>query len=93
MTTLTEAEIAEALKELPKWGMLDGKLTRDCEFGTFADAMAFVQRVAEIAERQNHHPDIDIRSTKVRLGLVSHDAGGITRRDLRLAARVDEERA
>jgi 4a-hydroxytetrahydrobiopterin dehydratase len=52
--------------------------------------MGFVNRVAIMAEKADHHPDIDIRYNKVRLGLVSHDAGGITRRDAAMVAKLDE---
>jgi 4a-hydroxytetrahydrobiopterin dehydratase len=51
--------------------------------------MAFVNRVAQLAEQGGHHPDIDIRYNRVRLALVSHDAGGITARDLSMAAQLN----
>jgi 4a-hydroxytetrahydrobiopterin dehydratase len=51
--------------------------------------MAFVNHIADLAEQQNHHPDIDIRYNKVRLGLITHDAQGITQRDAKLAHLVD----
>jgi 4a-hydroxytetrahydrobiopterin dehydratase len=50
--------------------------------------MAFVNRIAELAEQANHHPDIDIRYNRVRLALVTHDAGGITEKDFDLAAKA-----
>ena len=53
--------------------------------------MAFVNRVAALAESAGHHPDIDIRYNQVLLGLVSHDAGGITERDTSMAGRIDRE--
>lgn len=55
----------------------------------FADSLAFVNAVGALAESANHHPDIDIRWNRVTLRLTTHDAGGITRRDLDLAARID----
>lgn len=54
--------------------------------------MAFVNRVAESAEAANHHPDIDIRYSKVTLTLSTHDAGGITRNDIDLAKEIDGRR-
>ena len=51
--------------------------------------MAFVNQVAEKAEKAGHHPDIDIRYNKVRLGLVSHDKGGLTERDMKMAQTID----
>jgi 4a-hydroxytetrahydrobiopterin dehydratase len=53
--------------------------------------MAFVNRVAALAETAGHHPDIDIRYNQVILGLISHDAGGITKRDSAMAGRIDKE--
>ncbi len=90
MKTLTEAEVEAALAEMPGWRMVGGKLVRDCSFADFVAALAFVNRVGELAEAQNHHPDIDIRYNKVRLGLISHDANGLTRRDLRLASLLND---
>ena len=88
---LSSAEIEEALKTHPEWHLDGGKLTRKWTFKDFAEAMAFVNRVAEVAEAAGHHPDIDIRYNQVVLGLISHDAGGITRRDAAMAGRIDKE--
>ena len=71
----------------------DGKLVREWTFNDFVEAMAFVNRVAAIAEDAGHHPDIDIRYNQVPLGLVSHDAGGITERDAAMAGRITAELA
>jgi len=66
-------------------------LTRDLEFANFAEAMVFVNRVAEVAERENHHPDIAIHGwNRVRLSLVTHSEGRITDADRAMAARIDE---
>ena len=73
------------------WRPEGDALVRDFKFKDFAEAMAFVNRVAEIAEQDQHHPDIDIRYNRVKLGLISHDAGGITRRDAAMAGRIDKE--
>ncbi len=64
------------------------ELVRDWTLPTFVEAIAFVNRVAGIAEEAQHHPDIDIRYNLVKLALVSHDAGGITARDARMARRL-----
>ena len=69
--------------------MVNGELSRTFEKPTFVDAIAFVRQVAELAEAQQHHPDIDIRYRKVTLKLVTHDAGGLTWRDTKLAADCD----
>jgi 4a-hydroxytetrahydrobiopterin dehydratase len=90
-TALNAAEIEEALKGHPQWNLEAGKLARKWTFKDFVEAMAFVNRVAAIAEAAGHHPDIDIRYNQVILGLISHDAGGITRRDAAMAGRIDKE--
>ena len=60
------------------------------KFEDFLAAMRFVNKVAELAESAGHHPDIDIRYSKVRLALVTHDAGGLTSKDFDLAAQADK---
>lgn len=72
------------------WHEVDGALQRTFELPSFAEAIGFVQRVAELAERENHHPDIAISYTKVTLRWVTHSAGGITDRDRELAAKSAE---
>ena len=72
------------------WPEIDGALERTFELGSFVEAIAFVNRVAELAERENHHPDIAVAYKKVTLRWSTHSAGGITDRDRELAARTDE---
>ena len=91
MARLTDAEIEVAVRDLPKWQIEEGKLVRDYAFAHFAAAIEFVNKVATVAESANHHPDIDIRYNQVRLGLISHDSGGLTKRDVKLAARIDAD--
>jgi 4a-hydroxytetrahydrobiopterin dehydratase len=88
---LSEIEIEDSLKGLPKWEMQGGELVRIATFGDFKQAMTFVNAVAELAEAAGHHPDIDIRYNKVRLALVTHDAGGITENDMSLARAIDKK--
>jgi 4a-hydroxytetrahydrobiopterin dehydratase len=90
-TALNAAEIEEVLKAHPEWHLEGGKLVRKWTFKDFVEAMAFVNRVAAVAEAAGHHPDIDIRYNQVTLGLISHDAGGITKRDAMMAGRIDKE--
>jgi 4a-hydroxytetrahydrobiopterin dehydratase len=90
-TALNTTEIEEVLKTHPDWNLEGGKLVRKWTFKDFVQAMAFVNRVATVAEAAGHHPDIDIRYNQVVLGLISHDAGGITRRDAAMADRIDKE--
>ena len=85
---LSEEQLRDLLIELPEWALEDGRLVRDWTLPSFVEAIAFVNRVAGIAEEAQHHPDIDIRYNLVKLALVSHDAGGITARDARMARRL-----
>ncbi|HEV3404931.1 MAG TPA: 4a-hydroxytetrahydrobiopterin dehydratase, partial [Gaiellaceae bacterium] len=68
---------------------VDGALERTFELASFADAIAFVTRVAELAEAENHHPDIAVAYRKVTLRWSTHSAGGITDRDRELAGRSE----
>ena len=70
------------------WQERDGALEREHEFASFAEAIAFVDRLAELAEAENHHPDIDIRYRRVTVRWTTHSEGGITDRDRELAART-----
>ena len=88
---LTAAEIDDFSRANPRWKLQEGKLVSQWTFKDFVAAMAFVNRVAEIAESAGHHPDIDIRYNRVLLGLVSHDAGGITSCDTAMADRLGIE--
>jgi 4a-hydroxytetrahydrobiopterin dehydratase len=90
-TVLSEDDLRVLLRERPEWSMRDGKLMRQWEFKNFVQAMEFVKSVAALAELANHHPDIDIRYNRVTLALVSHDAGGITARDSRMARQISAE--
>ncbi len=90
-TTLTAQEISTLLKQHPDWKLHDGKLVRQWTHKNFVEAIAFVNRVAPLAEAAGHHPDIDIRYNRVLLALVSHDAGGITARDASMVRQIDEE--
>jgi len=72
------------------WEETGGALERTFELASFAEAIAFVDRIADLAERENHHPDIAISYRKVTLRWTTHSAGGITERDRELAARSDE---
>lgn len=92
MAVLDDARITQELKQLPGWSRAGQAIERRYEFPDFAQAMAFVNRIAELAEAANHHPDIDIRYNKVVLALVSHDSGGVTERDIRMARKISELR-
>jgi 4a-hydroxytetrahydrobiopterin dehydratase len=89
-TKLSDLEIRRALGTLPGWSRKGEALNKTYSFARFADGIRFVQQVAEVADRMNHHPDIDIRYTKIAFSLSTHDAGGITQRDLELAGAIEE---
>lgn len=86
---LSDIAIQRELGSLPGWARRGDVLTRTYTFRNFLDSINFVNRVAGVAEGMNHHPDIDIRYSKVILVLSTHDAGGITQRDLQLAKLID----
>lgn len=85
---LTTSEIEESLKTLPPWKLEDQAIAATFAFRTFPEAIAFVNRVATLAEEANHHPDIDIRWNKVHLSLSTHSAGGLTALDFQLAGQL-----
>jgi 4a-hydroxytetrahydrobiopterin dehydratase len=87
---LSPVELEAALSELPDWRLRSGRLVRELAFRDFAGALAFVNRVAAVAEEQDHHPDVAIHWGELTLSLWTHAAGGITRRDLRLARAIDQ---
>lgn len=89
MGRLSDDVIRERLASLAGWERLGDALCRQYSFPGFKEAMGFANRVATIAEELDHHPDILVQYDTVTLTLSSHDAGGITERDLRLAARID----
>ena len=86
---LSDVEIQRALGALPGWTRRGDALVKTHQFATFAEGIAFVGRVAAIADGMDHHPDIDIRYTKVTTSLSTHSAGGITELDLRLAEGIE----
>ena len=88
-TVLSDIAIQRELGSLPGWSRRGGTLQKTFAFPTFPAAIAFVNRVAEAAEAMEHHPDLDIRYTKVAAALSTHSAGGITQLDLDLARRMD----
>lgn len=93
MTLLTDVEIEQRLggSEWLRRGDDGGAITREWKFEDFEQAIAFVNRVAEVAEETNHHPDILLHGwNKVRLELSTHSEGGLTRADFEMAARIDE---
>jgi len=88
-TKLGDAEVQGWLKTHPGWALEGGMIRRTYAFKDFRVAMTFVNKVADAANAADHHPDIDIRYSKVTLALATHDAGGLTSRDTKLAEEAD----
>jgi 4a-hydroxytetrahydrobiopterin dehydratase len=85
VAALTEAEIADALSDLPGWSYDGERICKEFGFRTFLEAIAFINRVAEAAEAADHHPDLENHYDKVLVAFRSWDAGGVTKRDIRMA--------
>jgi 4a-hydroxytetrahydrobiopterin dehydratase len=86
---LERKQVAEGLQKLTQWTLQGDQIERLLTFENFVDAMIFVNKVAEIAEEEEHHPDIRIVYNRVTLALTTHDAGGLTQKDLQMARRID----
>lgn len=89
MALLSEDEVRKRLAALRGWERAGKEIRKAYTFPDFRGSMAFVNRVAELAEKMNHHPDILVSYSRVTLTLTSHDAGGLTERDFRLAGQID----
>src|SRR5690554_2484830 len=89
---LTDAERDEALAALPDWSLrADGlAIEREFRFQTFSEAWAFMSRVALLAEKQDHHPEWSNVYNRVKITLTTHDAGGLSERDVKMAGAIDK---
>lgn len=88
-TPLSDIEIQRELGTLTGWSRRGNALTKQFTFPDFPAGIEWVRRVAEAAELRDHHPDIDIRYTKVTIVLSTHSAGGITHKDFELARAIE----
>jgi 4a-hydroxytetrahydrobiopterin dehydratase len=93
MAKLTTEAVQVALKKLPGWSLKDGAIGKQYTWPSFPDAIKFVNRVAELAEQADHHPDILINYRRVTLTLSTHSEGGITQKDFDLAAQIEKEQS
>jgi 4a-hydroxytetrahydrobiopterin dehydratase len=89
MAVLSDDELDSAAEALEGWERVDGALRRSVTFPSFVDGINAVRRVADLAERADHHPDIDIRWRTVIFALSTHSEGGITQKDVDLATQID----
>ncbi|WP_417677541.1 4a-hydroxytetrahydrobiopterin dehydratase [Roseibium sp.] len=89
---LTDVERARELESLPLWRLVDGReaITRSFRFRDFNEAFGFMTRVALVAEKMNHHPEWSNVYGQVDVTLATHDAGGLTELDIKLARKMDQ---
>jgi 4a-hydroxytetrahydrobiopterin dehydratase len=86
---LAEEDVQKELSSLKGWKREGNEIAKQFELKDFVHAMGFVNSVALLAEKANHHPDVDIRWNKVRLLLSTHSAGGLTEKDFNLAKQIE----
>jgi 4a-hydroxytetrahydrobiopterin dehydratase len=86
---LSDIEIQRALGQLPGWSRRAQVISKTFTMPNFLAGIAFVRRIADAAEAAQHHPDIDIRYTKITIALSTHDSGGLTRKDIELAGVIE----
>ncbi len=86
---LSDAEVQKRIVSVQGWAVENGEITRTFELPGFPAALMFVTAVGYLAEAAGHHPDILIKYRKVKLSLVTHDAGGLTEKDFALAAQIN----
>jgi len=87
---MTEEQANNLLKQVPTWTIKDWKVTKEFKFKNFVKAMEFVNKVAEIAEQEQHHPDISISYSKVIIETWTHAINGLSENDFILAAKIDK---
>jgi len=86
---LTSDSIKSWVASHKGWKRSANRITKEFVFPSFRDSIVFVNRVASVADHYNHHPDIDVRYSKVTISLTTHDAGGITNKDIDVAEQID----
>jgi 4a-hydroxytetrahydrobiopterin dehydratase len=89
MARLSDDEVSEALSRLPGWTREGDTIVKTYELPTFPAVVELVRRIADRAEAANHHPDLDIRYRRLRVALSTHDAGGLTDKDVALATEIE----
>lgn len=87
---LSRNKARDEVSKLGNWTLRQSIISRKFVFDNFAQAMSFVNRVARLAEAANHHPDFTINYNRVRLALTTHDEGGLTMKDFKLASKINK---
>jgi 4a-hydroxytetrahydrobiopterin dehydratase len=87
--TMTDKEITNAIAKFKDWKVIGGKLNRSFEFEDFIQAFAFITKVAIIAEKMDHHPELFSAYNRIVIDLISHDVGGIGTLDIELAKKIN----
>lgn len=90
MTRLNKAEIEERMPEIPGWRVQDSSLRKVYEFKDFSGSVNFIKQIEPHANSANHHPDLCINYNRVEVTLSTHDEGGITDKDFKMAKKIDE---
>ena len=89
MPKLSDSEVSSALAQLPSWSLKNGKLHREYKFPNFAYAFGFMATAAPLIEKRDHHPEWANVYNRVTVDLMTHDAQGITQKDVDLAALLE----
>ena len=90
MTKLADDEISKALEHLEGWRFSDGRISKTFNFRDFTGSVEFVNRIVPIANSMNHHPDLCIFYDRVEVTLTTHDEGGVTEKDIKLAEEIEK---
>jgi 4a-hydroxytetrahydrobiopterin dehydratase len=90
MAKLSSKQISEKLRSLKGWKLKGDAIAKLFKFEEFPDGIRFVDRIAEIAQRMDHHPDININYTRITFSCSTHDQGGITEKDFKLATEIEK---
>jgi 4a-hydroxytetrahydrobiopterin dehydratase len=90
MHLLSNDELVHAMQQLPDWHLHQGALAKEFVFADFSEAFGFMTRVAMIAEKLDHHPDWSNTYNRVHLSLMTHDKGGLTKKDTQMALEIEK---
>ncbi len=90
MAKLEKPEIERRLHQLPGWEYKDNALSKLYRFGEFMDGIEFLNKVAAMAEAADHHPDVKINYTRITFSCATHDQGGVTEKDFKLAGQIED---